>query len=239
MVFLTTFTFQAPEFYEKCGLPRGRHGVGGLRLPITVDADSTNYDGKSSMLTFQGLRITQGNIGIQADTGRASKLDFEDSIWQFSGSVIIDTEQGHIECDSADLEFKQHELKFATIIGTPATFELRRTGSDETTYAHAGRLVYDFAAGIVEFSGDAVITEGGNQISSSFLVYNIEEQRINAQSAGDGDPRVKITYTPRAIVNGSDSERATQTTEDLAVPNGSEDQTTDDQDSGETGDSGQ
>jgi hypothetical protein len=38
--------------------------------------------------------------------------------------------------------------------------------------------------------------EGGNQISSSYLVYNIREQRINASSGGEGDPKVRITYTP-------------------------------------------
>lgn len=179
--------------------------VNDVRLPIMLDADSTNYDGKSSMLMFEGLKLTQGNIGIQADSGRASKLDFEDSVWKFSGNVIIDTEGGHIECDSADLIFREHALNMAIILGSPATFRLRRPGSDEITYAEAERLEYDFAKGVIEFSGDAVITEGGNQISSNFLVYNIEEQRINAQSAGEGEPRVKITYTPRATTKEPES----------------------------------
>ena len=171
--------------------------IGDLRLPISLDADSTDYDGKSSMLMFEGLRLSQGNIGVQADKGLASKLDFEDSVWQFTGNVVIDTESGQIHCDSADLRFSGHQLQVASITGSPATFELRRAGSDEKTYAEAGRLDYDFAAGVIEFSGDAVISEAGNQISSNYLVYNIAEQRINAQSAGEGEPRVKITYTPR------------------------------------------
>lgn len=171
--------------------------VSDLRLPISLDADSTDYDGKNSMLMFSGLRLTQGNIGVEADEGRASKLDFEDSVWRFTGNVVIDTENGHIECDTADLKFTSHQLSEAILTGAPATFELKRPGSEEITYAEAERLQYDFAGGIVEFSGNAIITEGGNQISSSYLVYNIAEQRINAQSGGDGDPKVKITYTPR------------------------------------------
>ena len=47
-----------------------------------------------------------------------------------------------------------------------------------------------------EFSEQATITEGGNQISSNVLVYNIAEQRIDADSSGDEDGRVRITYTP-------------------------------------------
>ena len=183
-----------------------------LQLPISLDADSTDYDGKNSMMMFSGLRLSQGQIGVQADSGRASKLDFQDSVWHFEGNVIIDVENGHIECDSADLQFVGHTLRIASIEGSPATFELKRVGSDEITYAEAGKLEYDLQAGIVEFSGNAVITEGGNQISSSFLVYNISEQRINAQSSADGDEKVKIRYTP---VEESTEEAREALSEDL------------------------
>lgn len=184
-----------------------------LRLPISLDADSTDYDGKSSMLMFRGLKLSQGNIGIEANEGRASKLDFQDSVWRFSGRVIIDVENGHIEADAADLQFSDHQLKWATIEGTPATFELKRPGNDEVTYAEAARLKYNLETGIIEFSGEAKITESGNQISSSYLVYNIAEQRINAQSSGD-ESKVKITYTP------SDApDDASEGSDDSAAPN--------------------
>lgn len=178
-----------------------------LRLPISLDADSTDWDGKSSMLMFRGLRLSQGRIGVAADEGRASKLDFQDSVWRFAGNVIIDVEDGHIECASADLQFSEHTLRRASIKGSPATFTLKRPGTDEVTYGQARQLEYNLATGVVEFSGDASITEGGNQISSSYLVYNIVEQRINAQSSGNGDEKVKITYTPsgdRPPESGSD-----------------------------------
>ena len=170
-----------------------------LRLPISLDADSTNYDGNSSMLVFHGLRLTQGNIGIEADEGRASKLDFQDSVWRFAGNVVIDVDNGHIECDSADLRFEGHELQSAAIKGSPATFRVQRPGSDDTTYAEAGKLEYDIATGIIEFSDNAVFKEGGNQIASSFIAYNINERRINAQSSGDGEDKVKITFTPQDV----------------------------------------
>jgi lipopolysaccharide transport protein LptA len=187
-----------------------------LRLPISLDADSTDYDGKNSMLMFKGLRLTQGNIGVNADEGRATKLDFEDSDWHFSGNVVIDTENGRIECDTADLHFSNHQLRIATIVGTPATFEMQRPESEETTYAEAGRVKYNFELGIVEFSDNATIIEGGNQISSNYLVYNIAEQRISAQSAGTDGERVKITYTPRS----AEAEGATTpiSPEDLSPP---------------------
>jgi lipopolysaccharide transport protein LptA len=166
-----------------------------LRLPISLDADSMEYDGKSSMLMYRNLRLSQGSTHIAADVGRASELNFNDSAWQFSGNVVIDVDTGHIECESAELSFKDTQLRLAVLKGSPATFEMRRPGSKEVTYAQAGNLQYDLVTGVIEFSGDAMITEGGNQISSSFLVYNIREQRINAQSAGN-DEKVKITVVP-------------------------------------------
>ena len=175
-----------------------------LRLPISLDADSTAYDGKNSMLMFRGLRLSQGNIGIEADEGRASNLDFEICVWQFNGNVVIDVENGHIESDTADLQFVNHQLTLATIGGAPATFEMTRPGSEETTYAEAGKLRYDLLAGTIEFSEDATITEGGNQISSNYLIYNIVEQRINAQGSPDGDGKVRITYTPKDTTDEAD-----------------------------------
>lgn len=185
--------------------------VNDLRLPISLDADSSEYDGKSTMVVFEGLRLSQGSIGIEADEGRASKLDFKDSVWQLSGNVIIDVENGHIECDSADLTFADYKLVLATITGSPASFKMQRPNSPDPTYAEAGRLEYDLEKGIIEFSEDATITENGNQISSGYLVYNIKEQLINAQSGGEGDPKVRIVYTPKEVVEGNGDEDSNET----------------------------
>jgi lipopolysaccharide transport protein LptA len=202
-----------------------------MRLPISLDADATDYDGKNSMLTFRGLKLSQGNIGIQADEGRATKLDFEDSMWEFTGHVIIDVENGHIEADAANLQFADHQLILATIDGSPATFELTRPGSDEITYAEAGRLKYNLETGIIEFSDEAKITENGNQITSSYLVYNITERRINAQSSGDGN-KVKMTYTPVDLPDELPEELTNDLVEDLVeklvdAADTDEDETTD------------
>jgi len=185
-----------------------------LRLPITVDADTLAYDGKNSMLIYQGLKLNQGSLGIEADEGRASNLDFENSVWEFNGNVVITVENGRVECDTAHLKFSGHQLERATITGSPATFEMQRPESDVVTYAEAGRLEYNFDAGTIEFSEQATITEGGNQISSNYLVYNIEEQRINARSAGEGEPRVKIIYTPSDSEAPEDDDSASQAGDD-------------------------
>ena len=168
-----------------------------MRLPMDIDADNTTFDGKNSMIIFSGLRLTQGQVSIQADEGRATRMELEDSTWQFSGNVVIDIGAGRIECNSADLYFDDFRLRRAVVTGSPAVYDLRRPGSEGVTHGEAGRLQYDVDAGTIEFSGQATITEGGNQISSNMLVYNISEQRIKADSSGVDDGRVRITYTPK------------------------------------------
>ena len=170
------------------------------KLPITIDAESTDYSGEESILTFNKLNLSQGNISITADSGQANKLDFENSVWQFNGNVKIILSDGEINAESTYLEFKGHQIKIATIRGVSedqARLTLQRQDKLSVTTATADRIDYDFDAGMIDFSGRVSIVEDGNQISSSYLVYNIKKQTIQAQSKSQNDPKVKITFTRR------------------------------------------
>ncbi len=183
-----------------------------LRLPWTINSETMSFDGKTSTVIYTGLRFSQGNIFIEADEGRSTVDDQKSGSWTFSGNVIIDVNNGRIECASAELSFDGNVLRQAVVSGTPATFALKRQDAGDVTNAEAGRLVYDVQNGVIEFSGQATISESGNQISSNYLVYNINERRINADSSGADDDRVRITYTP------SDGEEADVADDESPTP---------------------
>ena len=166
------------------------------RLPWDIFAETMNFDGKTSTYIYTGIKFSQGAISIESDEGRATVDQDNSGFWIFSGNVKIDVNTGKIECDSAELLFDGNVLTKATVTGRPATFSLQRAGSDDATYAEAGKLLYDVQNGVIEFSEQATITESGNEISSSYLMYDINERRINADSLGVDDDRVRITYTP-------------------------------------------
>jgi lipopolysaccharide transport protein LptA len=166
------------------------------RIPWTIDSETMAFDGKTSTIIYTGLQFSQGAISIEADEGRATTREQENSTWHFLGNVVINVNNGHIECESAELQFFGSVLNTAVVTGTPATFELTRSAADDVTYAEAGSLRYDVANGVIEFSDQAIITESGNEISSNYLVYNILDRRINADSSGVGEDRVRIIYTP-------------------------------------------
>tara|TARA_Y100001970_G_scaffold183080_1_gene222647 strand:- start:139 stop:792 length:654 start_codon:yes stop_codon:yes gene_type:complete len=170
--------------------------INSAELPINIDAESTGYLADESVLTFTKLNLSQGGISISADRGEASKLDFENSTWRFEGNIIIKLENGRIESDFAHLEFEGHQIKIARIQGSPAMLLIDREAEVERTSAIANRIDYDFQRSLIDFTGNVSIQEGGNQISSEYLIYNIKDQSIQAQSNSDDNSKVKITYTP-------------------------------------------
>ncbi|MEJ1960135.1 MAG: LptA/OstA family protein [Gammaproteobacteria bacterium] len=83
--------------------------------------------------------------------------------------------------------------------GYPAEFEQTRGESKGTARGRAGKIVYDFSAGTVTLSDDAWFSDGGREITSAQVVYDLNQQQANATSkvAEDGK-RVKITINPQA-----------------------------------------
>ena len=170
--------------------------INSTELPINIDAESTGYLADESVLTFTKLNLSQGGISISADRGEASKLDFENSTWKFEGNIRITLENGSIDSDFAHLEFEGHQIKIARIQGDPAKLIIYREDQITKTSAIANRIDYDFQKSLIDFTGNVSIQEGGNQISSEYLVYNIKNQSIQAQSDSKDSSKVKITYTP-------------------------------------------
>jgi lipopolysaccharide export system protein LptA len=166
------------------------------RLPWDIFAETMQTDGKTRTTTYTGLQFSQGNISISADEGRATFGEQDSGFWQFNGNVIFKIDTGKIECDSAQLQFDGNVLSTATVEGQPASFEIIRAGGTDVTKAKANLLNYDVRKGIIEFSGNAVITEAGNEISASSLIYNIIDRRINADSSNTDEDRVRVIYTP-------------------------------------------
>ena len=77
-------------------------------LPIDLDAASSEFDRRHEKLVFRSLRITQGPLQITADLGEATRIDFENARWNFSGNVVIENQGARVYCSSAELSFVGH-----------------------------------------------------------------------------------------------------------------------------------
>ena len=186
--------------------------IGG-RLPISLDADSSEFDRRNNLMVFRGLRITQGAIGIEAERGQTlfggdTSPDFRDSIWRFEGDVRIDVETTNILCETAELTFRDHRLASAVATGDPARFRDTRPVEGTLTTGKAARFEYDLTAGRITFSGDARISEGSNTITGDLLVYDLEDQVVTARGREGEDGKVSLTIVPEEVEDRRDDDES-------------------------------
>lgn len=146
------------------------------QLPIQLEARSQDLDFQNGVLKFDTVTITQGQIRITAERAVANGLDFKDSAWEFSGSVRISMPESTLASDTARVRFAGGEVASAVVTGTPATFTQQREG--QQSEGHANRIDYDLQRGTVEFTGDAWLKDGRNEVTSETLVYSTATQRV-------------------------------------------------------------
>lgn len=167
------------------------------KLPITLDANSSEFDIRKGKLTFTGLRISQGTLGIEADKAEASKLDFEDSVWVFSENVVINNAGTLIYSERAEINFKEHRLIDAMVTGNPVRFLHPATEDSKPKEGRANEMEYDLTSGIISMVGDAWLSDGSNEISGARISYDITRDYIIANGE-DGQVSMKINPPEQA-----------------------------------------
>jgi lipopolysaccharide transport protein LptA len=163
--------------------------------PISLDAESSAFDGKTSMVTFRGLHITQGNMTIAADQAIATGLDFEKSEWTFTGNVKIAIESAQIQADEAHFEFADHALLSGELRGNPAIIEDTGPDGGSPIRGGANRLYYSRQENTLRLSEGAWLSEGQNEIRGCDLIYDLTAERVTSGSSDCGEP-VRITILP-------------------------------------------
>lgn len=176
----------------------------GSGLPISLDADSSSLDRRTNQISFEGLRITQGALGIEADSAWATGLDFENSEWRFQGNVRITIESAIINSAQAELKFEANQLKTADLTGQPAIFRDLRTNAGEVIQGQAKHFTYDNAAGTIRMSEEARISEGPNEISGCDLIYDVMREKITASSGKCKGPVSMVIVPPTNVVIPND-----------------------------------
>ena len=161
-------------------------------IPINIDADSSDFNYTTNKLSFTGLRITQGNMSIEADYAETDKLDFDDGLWVFNGNVRVEAELAVLTCDNARLTFKEHQLYNAELDGKPARFEQTDPETGKVNQGEAGIMTYNLKEGTVTLTENAVFKDGANRMSGSSITYDVVSRRIRADSGEDGAVRIMI-----------------------------------------------
>lgn len=142
-----------------------------------------------------------GEIVFEADE---SMLDRERGVAIYRGNVRVERGSIEIRGDTLELRVVDEELVEAVIRGTPATFVQTHDGGRAPTRAEAAELVYDVVAGQVYLRGAVRVIQGGNEVVSEDLRYDLDSERVVA--GGESGSRVRVTIQPRQQDDDADDD---------------------------------
>jgi lipopolysaccharide transport protein LptA len=160
--------------------------------PISIDAESSEFDYSTSRLVFHRLRMEQGDLRIEADLAETDKLDFTNGLWVFTGNVKVTTATAVLYCDEARLTFTNHQLTDAVLSGNPARFEQQVPDSDKVNAGEARQIFYQLASQTLRLEKSARFTDGSNEISGDQIVYDLTARRLTADSGESGPVKILI-----------------------------------------------
>jgi lipopolysaccharide transport protein LptA len=180
----------------------GEATVKNTQLPILLDAQGGVLDLKTGNEILHKVRISQGDMVITADQLQGSqpgtKLNFDNSLLVFHGTVKITTEQGQLTADEAQITFVNNVLTRAVATGTPAAFEQRLEKSAKAAKGNAETIDYDVPKGLVRFTTNAFLSLNDPQfeIHGQALKYDAVNQKVIAPEEEQGSQRIHSIFTP-------------------------------------------
>ena len=146
--------------------------------------------------TCKDIVITQGDYTLEAKDATTESLNFEDAVWTFTDNVVIKGTNTEVAADKAVVEIAKNRLRNVRVVGEPATFEQLLNDDEDAALGRALTIIYDLVLDQVILSQNAFLSQGDDQISGDTITYDVQQERVIADSNGGQDGRVRILLTP-------------------------------------------
>jgi lipopolysaccharide transport protein LptA len=165
---------------------------------LQVDADDGEFDLREAEQHLRGnVRISQGAMSIVAQEAVGKGESTDNSRWTFSRDVHLQTRDADLRSNTATAAFLNGQLTEATVKGSPAEFEQRGVSADKRIRGRAGQIDYDITKGIVKLQDDVWFTYGSNEFRGDVVVYNVRDEKVVVNPAGQSNGRVNIRIRPQ------------------------------------------
>ncbi len=134
-------------------------------------------------------------IYVEADS---ANIDEAKGITRYTGSVIITQGSMVLKGETVDL-LRGNDDTINQIIskGAPAYFEQRPQLDQEITYATGSTLDYTVSSQLLLITGDAKVTQGGDEFTGAKINYDMANSKVKAFSNESGSQRVKMVLQPK------------------------------------------
>ncbi|MCE9687086.1 lipopolysaccharide transport periplasmic protein LptA [Shewanella sp. AS16] len=147
--------------------------------------------------------ISMSSVAKEGDLKQEVKIkavsqtaDIKNNQLIFFGPVEVT--QGSIKIHASELRAYSPEndgAKVLVAIGDPATYS-QILDDGRPASASAKEIRYELASRTLTLKGDASLDQAGSQVKGNLIRYNIGEQKLIAESSGDGDDRVITIIQP-------------------------------------------
>ncbi|MFU8815551.1 MAG: lipopolysaccharide transport periplasmic protein LptA [Pseudomonadales bacterium] len=134
---------------------------------------------------------TDQPIHIRADR---AQIDRHAQTIVYSGGVQVDQGSMRLLADELTVEYEDQTVVRITAEGAPARYRQELDSDLGLVQASSRTIVYDTRQEQLRLQGDALLTQGGNEIAGELIRYDMVAGRVDAE-AGDDRP-VRVTVQP-------------------------------------------
>lgn len=173
----------------------------------TWSADVLNSDFRSESLQLSGnVRVTQGDLSIEAQSATATNFRSDNSEWMFNKEVRIRSQQADLTSDTASASFVKGQIATARAEGAPAQFQQNNAPAGGLVRGRAGVIEYDFESGTVRLTDEVWFSNGKDEFRGDVVIYDIRQERVQINPGGQAPGRVQGVIRPRASADEEQSD---------------------------------
>ena len=135
-----------------------------VKQPIEIEAESVIVDDKSGFNEFiGGAEVRQGSLFMSAEL------------------IQVQTNEEGVET-----------MKAIGTLNNPAKYIQSQETQARFIEATATEITYDVNTGMIFLNGNANLIQGFESFSGESLIYDIDNDKVNAKGSDDGTKRVKF-----------------------------------------------
>lgn len=174
-----------------------------LNAPLAWSADVLTSDFRSNTLDLDGnVRVTQGQMSIEAQKAKAREMKGDSGRWTFEKSVHIRSTEADLQSNLATAAIVNGQIADARVEGTPARFEQVGGTTNRQVRGRAGVIEYDFGTGVVKLTNQVWFSNGKDEFRGDVVIYNVRDERVQINPGGSSN-RVRGIIRPNQDQGGA------------------------------------
>ena len=132
-------------------------------------------------------------IHIRADN---AEIDQQQGLAIYRGDVRVEQGTLRVTADEMTVEYVDQKVVRVTAKGNPAHYRQQIKAGQEQVIAHSSVIIYFTQEERLDLMGDALLIQGGSEITGDLIKYDIVAGKVDATA--QNDERIRMVLQPAA-----------------------------------------